>query len=250
MTAVEAIPTETLREGLPWDWVSFPDYLDALDRLPKGLNIAGYIGHSALRSYVMGDAAFERASNDDELAAMHREMRAAMPAVDFGLEESGLRGQQPGGVLGRQPCGHVAGVAAPQRQAVQPEGVGPLAAVADGHAHREDPGRREVGVEVQHALEALLLEPLHGALDVVDPQADVVERRRMHRGLFLRIERLHQVDLDLGHDEALLGHEHADHARVRTDRIVELHWISSLSAKVLPEFSCAARDFPTRQRLP
>ncbi len=40
--------------GINWSWESFPEYLDVLDKLPKGINYAGYMGHSALRTYVMG----------------------------------------------------------------------------------------------------------------------------------------------------------------------------------------------------
>ena len=45
--------------GIPWSWTTFPEYLDAVDRLPKGINYAANIGHSALRTYVMGERAFE-----------------------------------------------------------------------------------------------------------------------------------------------------------------------------------------------
>ena len=46
----EDIPPEALAEGLPWTWQTFAEYLDAVDRVPKGLNYAAAIGHSALRT--------------------------------------------------------------------------------------------------------------------------------------------------------------------------------------------------------
>ena len=42
-------------EGLPWDWVTFGEYLDSLDRMPKGVNVGGMVGHCALRQYAMGE---------------------------------------------------------------------------------------------------------------------------------------------------------------------------------------------------
>ncbi len=54
MEGVEEIPGITLSEGLKWDWKSFPDYLDALDRLPRAINVAAQVPHHPLRVFVMG----------------------------------------------------------------------------------------------------------------------------------------------------------------------------------------------------
>ena len=51
----EDIAREAMLEGVEWQWETFPEYLDAVDAQPKGINYAGYIGHSALRTYVMGN---------------------------------------------------------------------------------------------------------------------------------------------------------------------------------------------------
>ena len=54
MTAVEAIPTETMRVGMPWDWVSFPEYLDSIARTPRALNVMSYVPLNALLIWVLG----------------------------------------------------------------------------------------------------------------------------------------------------------------------------------------------------
>ena len=84
----EDIKREAMLAGIKWQWETYADYLDAVDRLPKGINYVGYIGHSALRSYVMGEASFERAANDDELAAMRRELESAIRAGAIGFSTS------------------------------------------------------------------------------------------------------------------------------------------------------------------
>ena len=55
----EDIQREDVLTGVDWRWETFPQYLDALDATPKGINYAAYVGHSALRAYVMGERAFE-----------------------------------------------------------------------------------------------------------------------------------------------------------------------------------------------
>ena len=69
---------EAMEAGIDWRWTTFPEYLDAVDALPKGINYAGYIGHSALRTYVMGERAFDGPATEDDLAAMERELRDAL----------------------------------------------------------------------------------------------------------------------------------------------------------------------------
>ncbi len=59
MESVEDIPARCILDGLPWDWNSFGEYLDTLERLPRGLNAGGYVGDVAIRLYVAGDAACE-----------------------------------------------------------------------------------------------------------------------------------------------------------------------------------------------
>ena len=68
----EDIPGAAMMTGIPWSWETFPEYLDVIDRLPKGINYAANIGHSALRNWVMGEAAFDREATDDEIARVVR----------------------------------------------------------------------------------------------------------------------------------------------------------------------------------
>ncbi|MFM2129692.1 MAG: hypothetical protein RL477_1238 [Pseudomonadota bacterium] len=84
----EDIPIDAMQAGIPWSWDSFPQYLDAVDALPKGLNYASYVGHSALRTHVMGARAMEEQANEDDFAALRRELEASMRAGAVGLSTS------------------------------------------------------------------------------------------------------------------------------------------------------------------
>ena len=67
----EAVPLETMRQGMPWDWVSFKEYLDSVERTPKGINVMSFVPLAPLYGYVVGtDEAKRRAATDDELQAM------------------------------------------------------------------------------------------------------------------------------------------------------------------------------------
>jgi N-acyl-D-aspartate/D-glutamate deacylase len=84
----EDIAPAAMDAGIAWRWTTFPEFLDCLETLPKGINYAGYIGHSALRTYVMGERAFEKEASDDELDAMARELRDAIRAGAIGFTTS------------------------------------------------------------------------------------------------------------------------------------------------------------------
>jgi len=70
LTQVEGMALEVLRAGIRWDFETVPQYLDLLERRGAAANVAAFVGHSAVRSYVMGEAATKRAASDGEIAAM------------------------------------------------------------------------------------------------------------------------------------------------------------------------------------
>ena len=84
----EDISADAMAAGIEWKWETFPEYLDTVDQLPKGINYAGYIGHSALRTWAMGERAFEQEANEDDMAAMERQVADAMAAGAVGFTTS------------------------------------------------------------------------------------------------------------------------------------------------------------------
>src|SRR5260370_3205935 len=81
----EDISPKAMEAGIKWSWDTFPQYLDAIDRTPKGINYTAYMGHSALRTYVMGERAFTDEATSEDLAAMKRELRIAIKAGAAGF---------------------------------------------------------------------------------------------------------------------------------------------------------------------
>ena len=67
METVEDIPKNAILHGLPWNWESYGGYLDALEALGPSINIAGLVGHCAVRFYVMGERAVEEPATEDEV---------------------------------------------------------------------------------------------------------------------------------------------------------------------------------------
>jgi N-acyl-D-aspartate/D-glutamate deacylase len=84
----EDISAVALEQGIDWTWETFPQYLDAVERMPKGINYAAYVGHSALRTWAMGERAFECQANDDDLQRMEDQLKLSMVAGAKGFSTS------------------------------------------------------------------------------------------------------------------------------------------------------------------
>jgi N-acyl-D-aspartate/D-glutamate deacylase len=84
----EDMSRAVLEAGVDWQWETFAEYLDALDRRPLGINYAAYVGHSALRSWAMGERAFTETASDDDLAVMATQLRQALDAGAIGFSTS------------------------------------------------------------------------------------------------------------------------------------------------------------------
>ena len=84
----EDISRSAMLEGINWQWETYPEYMDVIDALPKGINNAGYVGHSAIRTYVMGERAFEEDPTEPDMEAMKHEVRSAINAGAMGFSTS------------------------------------------------------------------------------------------------------------------------------------------------------------------
>ena len=88
LSAVEDIPTEAMAAGIDWTWETFPEYLATVERLPKAINYGMYIGHSALRMYVMGKRALTEAATEDDMVRMAAAVKEALKAGAMGFSSS------------------------------------------------------------------------------------------------------------------------------------------------------------------
>lgn len=105
---VEDMNPASLMAGIPWDFETFPEYLASVERRGTVLNYAAYVGHTALRLYHMGAAAYEREATEDEIRAMSRSVREAMEAGAVGIATS--RAPTHVGIGGRPVCSRLAAV--------------------------------------------------------------------------------------------------------------------------------------------
>lgn len=90
MEGIEDIPGTVLAEGVKFDWQSFPDYLDVLERAPKVMDIGAQVPHAALRFFAMGERGLDHASEpaDAELAAMGELLEQSLRAGALGFTTS------------------------------------------------------------------------------------------------------------------------------------------------------------------
>jgi N-acyl-D-aspartate/D-glutamate deacylase len=98
MTRNEAIPIETMRAGMKWDWETIPEYLDSLERAPKGVNCIQYLPTASMMVYVMGlEAAKTRPATEAERDEMRRLFHQGMDAglCGFSIQRLGPNSPQP-----------------------------------------------------------------------------------------------------------------------------------------------------------
>jgi N-acyl-D-aspartate/D-glutamate deacylase len=85
---VEALPHAVLMNGVSWDWETFPEYMNAIERNGIALNVSFLVPLSALRFYVLGDEAAERAATEEETRRMAQVFREALLAGAYGFSLS------------------------------------------------------------------------------------------------------------------------------------------------------------------
>ncbi|MYD42750.1 MAG: amidohydrolase family protein [Gammaproteobacteria bacterium] len=90
----EDISRDAMLEGIKWQWETYPEYMDAVAATPKGINYAGYVGHSALRTYVMGPRAFEETATEDEMQTMANIVQEAVKKGAIGFSTSRTRNHE------------------------------------------------------------------------------------------------------------------------------------------------------------
>jgi N-acyl-D-aspartate/D-glutamate deacylase len=91
MEGVEDIPGTALHEGIRWEWETFPQYLDALDRMPRALDVGTHVPHGAVRAYVMDErGAANEAPTADDLARIAEIVEAAIRAGALGFSTNRL----------------------------------------------------------------------------------------------------------------------------------------------------------------
>jgi N-acyl-D-amino-acid deacylase len=102
MTRVEAIPLESMKQGMPWDWTSFPEYLDSVDRAQKAINILPYVPLAPMLISVLGldDAKAGKMPTDAQHAELARLFEEALDAGGCGWS---AQRQPPEGPLAVQP---------------------------------------------------------------------------------------------------------------------------------------------------
>lgn len=90
----EDISGAAMEAGIDWTWETYPEYLDSVERLPKGINYSGYVGHSALRTYAMGERAFSEEASREDMEAMKSELADSIRAGAMGFTTSRTRNHQ------------------------------------------------------------------------------------------------------------------------------------------------------------
>ncbi|MBU6315100.1 MAG: amidohydrolase family protein [Acidobacteria bacterium] len=95
MESVEDIPREAILSSLPWDWNTYPEYLDTVQRLRPALNVVGLVGHCAIRYHVMGERSLgDEAPTNEELGRMRDLAAESVAGGAVGFSTSRLLGHR------------------------------------------------------------------------------------------------------------------------------------------------------------
>lgn len=88
MESVEDIPAHSILSGLSFDWETYGEYLQAIDRMPKGVNVGGMVGHCAVRFHAMGERSLDQDPTDADLKQMQESVDEAIGAGALGFSSS------------------------------------------------------------------------------------------------------------------------------------------------------------------
>ena len=89
MEGVEDIPGTALAEGIDWQWESFPEYLDAIEKKPRAIDVGAHVPHGAVRAYVLGERCnADYVPNAGEIAEMAKLVREGVAAGALGFSTS------------------------------------------------------------------------------------------------------------------------------------------------------------------
>jgi N-acyl-D-aspartate/D-glutamate deacylase len=92
METVEDIPRKAILHGLPWNWESYAEYLNSVAAMNPAINIAGLVGHCAVRFYVMGERSVEEPATDEDIAEMKKVVEQSMKDGAVGFSTSRFLG--------------------------------------------------------------------------------------------------------------------------------------------------------------
>jgi N-acyl-D-amino-acid deacylase len=173
LEGVEDIPGTALSEGLTWDWETFPDYLDALDRRRYTVDLGTHVPHAALRAYVMGDRGADHTAvpDDAELSEMTRQCRDAIDAgaLGFATSRTFLHRTRAGASIGTLTATstELQGIASALREA----GRGVIQMVSDAY-QSPDPAFADAELDVITELARSSGRPLSFTVEQVDQAGD------------------------------------------------------------------------------
>ena len=136
METVEDIPKNAILTGLPWDWEDYGGYLDTVERLEPSINVAGLVGHCAVRFYVMGERAVEEQATEDEIKTMADIVAASIDKGAMGFSTNRYPPHKlpdgrsiPGTFADPKELHEIAKVVGPRNGVIQAAGADVLSAI-------------------------------------------------------------------------------------------------------------------------